>query len=65
MMLAISVGGGLLAGCGRKTAEGPPGGPGGPVEVGVMTIATTPVTLTQDLPGRVIAWTRSSRAIRC
>jgi membrane fusion protein (multidrug efflux system) len=59
MVLAISAGGCLLVGCGRKTAGGPPGGgpggPGRPVEVGVMTIATTPVTLTQELPGRVSA----------
>lgn len=53
----------LLAGCGKKGAAGgppggaggPPGGPGGPVEVGVLTIATAPVTLTQDLPGRTSA----------
>src|SRR6185436_5106172 len=29
---------------------------GGPVEVGVLTITTTPVTLTQDLPGRISAF---------
>ncbi len=50
----------LLPGCGRKQqAGGPPaggpGGPGGPPEVGVLTIATSPVTLTQDLPGRTSA----------
>lgn len=46
----------LLAGCGKKAqADGPPGGPGGPVEVGVLTIATAQVTLTQDLPGRTSA----------
>ena len=50
----------LLPGCGQKQqAGGPPaggpGGPGGPPEVGVLTIATSPVTLTQDLPGRTSA----------
>jgi membrane fusion protein (multidrug efflux system) len=49
----------LIAGCGKKQAGGPPGGPGGPggpMEVGVLTIATAPVTLTQDLPGRTSAF---------
>jgi len=32
------------------------GAPGGPMEVGVLTIATAPVTLTQDLPGRTSAF---------
>ena len=48
----------LIAGCGKKQA-GPPGGPGGlggPMEVGVLTIAPAPVTLTQDLPGRISAF---------
>lgn len=49
-----------LGACGKKgQAGGPPGGgpggPGGPPEVGVLTIATSPVTLTQDLPGRTSA----------
>ncbi|MEI9895040.1 MAG: efflux RND transporter periplasmic adaptor subunit [Chthoniobacter sp.] len=47
----------LLAGCGHKQA-GPPagmGGPGGPAEVSVLTIVPAPVTLTQDLPGRISA----------
>ena len=30
--------------------------PGGPMEVGVLTIAPAPVTLTQDLPGRISAF---------
>jgi membrane fusion protein, multidrug efflux system len=38
----------LLAGCGQKPAPAPPG----PVEVGVVTLAATPVTLTRELPGR-------------
>jgi membrane fusion protein (multidrug efflux system) len=48
----------LLAGCGPKQAGAPggPGGPGGPTEVGVLTVATAPVTLTQDLPGRTSAF---------
>ena len=45
----------ILAGCERKQA-GDPGGPGGAVEVGVLTITPTPVTLTQDLPGRTSAF---------
>lgn len=44
----------LLAGCGPKPEAGP-GGPGGPLEVGVITLAAAPVTLTQELPGRVSA----------
>lgn len=51
----------LLASCGKKKeAGGAPGGPGGgpagPAEVAVLTIATAPVTLTQDLPGRTSAF---------
>jgi membrane fusion protein (multidrug efflux system) len=48
----------LIAGCGKKQAGPPggPGGPGGPMEVSVLTIAAAPVTLTQDLPGRVSAF---------
>jgi membrane fusion protein (multidrug efflux system) len=39
-----------LAGCGAKHAGGPP--PMGPAVVSVVTVATQPVTLTADLPGR-------------
>jgi membrane fusion protein (multidrug efflux system) len=48
----------FLAGCGPKQAGAPagPGGPGGPLEVGVLTVTPTPVTLTQDLPGRISAF---------
>ena len=48
----------LLASCGPKTSGPPPAAPGlqGPTEVGVKTIATTAVTLTQDLPGRISAF---------
>src|SRR5882757_1841759 len=48
----------LIAGCGKKQAGPPggPGGPGGPMEVGVLTIVPAPVTLTQDLPGRISAF---------
>jgi membrane fusion protein, multidrug efflux system len=42
----------LAAGCGRKQAPPPPG----PVEVGVVTLAPTPVTLTNELPGRTSAY---------
>ena len=48
----------LFASCSRKEAgaAGGPGGPQGPLEVGVLTIAPTAVTLTQDLPGRISAY---------
>jgi membrane fusion protein (multidrug efflux system) len=42
----------LLAGCGPT----PQAAPAGPLEVGVLTIATAPLTLTQDLPGRTSAF---------
>lgn len=45
----------LLAGCGRKPPAGAGGPPKGPLEVGVVTIAPTSVTLTEDLPGRTSA----------
>src|SRR5579872_5634010 len=48
----------LIVGCGRQQA-GPPagsGGPGGPMEVSVLTITPAPVILTQDLPGRISAF---------
>jgi membrane fusion protein (multidrug efflux system) len=54
-LLALAL---LLTACG-KPQQGPPGaafGPQGPMEVGVVTIATEPVTLTQDLPGRISAF---------
>jgi membrane fusion protein (multidrug efflux system) len=43
----------LLAGCGKKAASPPPAGP---VEVGVVKLATAPVTLTRELPGRTSAF---------
>ncbi|MES2707861.1 MAG: efflux RND transporter periplasmic adaptor subunit [Verrucomicrobiota bacterium] len=48
----------LLTGCGKKPAGPPAGqaGPAGPVEAGVLTIATETVTFTQDLPGRTSAF---------
>lgn len=48
----------LLASCGRKEggAAAGPGGPQGPLEVGVLTVTPSPVTLTQDLPGRISAY---------
>jgi membrane fusion protein (multidrug efflux system) len=42
----------LLAGCGKKAAPAP----SGPVEVGVVTLAPTAVTLTKELPGRTSAY---------
>ncbi len=48
---------GWMTGCDRKP-EGPPGGGmgfGGPMEVGVVTITPAPITLSQDLPGRISA----------
>jgi membrane fusion protein (multidrug efflux system) len=50
----------LLTACERNPQGSPggppPGAPTGPLEVGVLTIKTTPVTLTQDLPGRISAF---------
>jgi membrane fusion protein (multidrug efflux system) len=47
----------VLIGCGPKAAGPPPGfGPSGPMEVGVLTIAPSQVTLSQDLPGRISAF---------
>ena len=48
----------LIAACGKKQAAPPggPGAPGGPMEVGVLKIAPAPLTLTQDLPGRISAF---------
>ena len=43
----------FAAGCAEKTP--PPSAPA-PVEVGVITIATQPVTLTRELPGRTSAF---------
>jgi len=47
----------LVTGCRKKagTAAGP-GGAGGPIEVGVLNIVPTSITLTQDLPGRISAF---------
>jgi membrane fusion protein, multidrug efflux system len=49
---------GPFAAC-KPKPNGPPngmGGPMGPVEVDVITVAPTSVTLTQDLPGRISAF---------
>jgi membrane fusion protein, multidrug efflux system len=43
----------LFTGCGRKPAQAPAAAP---VEVGVVTIAPTSVTLTRELPGRTSAF---------
>jgi membrane fusion protein (multidrug efflux system) len=45
-----------LAACGKdKSAAPPPQGPQGPAQVGVVTVAAQPVTLTRELPGRTSA----------
>ena len=44
----------LLAACSRKA--GTTGQPAGPVEVGVVTITSRPVTLTTEVPGHVSAF---------
>lgn len=46
----------VLSGCGKKAAAGHGMMMGGPMEVGVLTMTPTPVTLTQDLPGRTSAY---------
>jgi len=47
----------VLAACGKDaSAPAPVGGPGKPVEVGVITVATEPLTLTKELPGRTSAY---------
>ena len=40
----------LFSGCGKKTASLPP-----PPEVGVVTVATKPLPVTTELPGRIDA----------
>jgi membrane fusion protein (multidrug efflux system) len=44
-----------LGACGKDKAAAPPPGPPGPVQVGVVTVAAQPVTLTRELPGRTSA----------
>jgi membrane fusion protein (multidrug efflux system) len=47
----------LVTGCRKKAgAAAGPGGAGGPIEVGVLNIVPTSITLTQDLPGRISAF---------
>lgn len=52
----------LLAACGGKEGQQPPGAPGGPggapqaVEVDVVSVASDSVVFTQDLPGRLEAY---------
>jgi membrane fusion protein (multidrug efflux system) len=50
VVLAISL---ALSGCSKKSTEAPAAAP---VEAGVITVATAPVTLTQELPGRTSAF---------
>ena len=49
-----------LAACGRSSSKA--AGPAGPVEVGVVTLAPTSVTLTKELPGRTSAYRATSGA---
>jgi membrane fusion protein, multidrug efflux system len=49
MLLALA----LAAGCGKNTA---PQAPSRPIEVGVVTLAPSSVTLTRELPGRTSAY---------
>lgn len=44
----------VIAGCGKKETPAPP--PPGPIEVGVIKVAPSPVTLTRELPGRTSAY---------
>jgi membrane fusion protein (multidrug efflux system) len=50
---ALALGLALVAGCSKKPAAA---APTGPVEVGVVTLTTTSVTLTKELPGRTSAF---------
>jgi membrane fusion protein (multidrug efflux system) len=52
-LLALALATTALAACGRKTGAAPASGP---VEVGVVTLAPTAVTLTKQLPGRTSAY---------
>ena len=52
-LAAVALGLAALAGCSRQPAAS---APAGPVEVGVVTLAPTPVTLTKELPGRTSAF---------
>jgi membrane fusion protein (multidrug efflux system) len=45
----------LASACSRSASKGP-AGPSGPVEVGVVTLEPTAVTLTRELPGRTSAF---------
>lgn len=52
--LALAAAAALLAACNRAPAGPPPAPP--PVEVGVITVAPSAVTLTRELPGRTSAF---------
>lgn len=51
-MLTITA---ALGACGKDKAAAPPPAAQGPVQVGVITVAAQPVTLTRELPGRTSA----------
>jgi membrane fusion protein (multidrug efflux system) len=58
LYLMIALAGATVAACGKDAPGAPAGGPPGggkPVEVGVITVKTEPVTLTKELPGRTSA----------
>jgi membrane fusion protein (multidrug efflux system) len=44
-----------LGACGKDKPAAPPPGAQGPMQVGVITVAAQPVTLTKELPGRTSA----------
>ncbi|MEO8813619.1 MAG: efflux transporter periplasmic adaptor subunit, partial [Caulobacteraceae bacterium] len=48
--LALAVAGVVMAGCAPRKSKAPQDH--GPPEVGVVTLAARPVTLTAELPGR-------------
>ena len=52
--MALVLAGGILSGCGQSSAT--PEGGSGPVEVGVVTLSSQPVTLTTELAGRTTAF---------
>lgn len=59
LYLMIALAGATVAACGKDAPGAPAGGaPGGgkPVEVGVITVKTEPLTLTKELPGRTTAF---------
>lgn len=55
--IALALAAGLLLGsCKDGKQQGPTMGPGGPVEVGTLTVALQPVRFSEELPGRTVAY---------